>query len=68
MVHENSLAHVNQTHVYIDGSKTSIMEVMGGGLISGVNSSKGSTLSSGNTYVEVAEGNISRYLVGGNPN
>ncbi len=63
---ENSLAHVNQTHVYIDGSKTSIMEVMGGGLISGVNSSKGSTLSSGNTYVEVAEGNISRYLVGGN--
>ena len=39
---------------------------MGGGLISGVNSSKGSTLSSGNTYVEVAEGNISRYLVGGN--
>lgn len=26
---ENSLAHVNQTHVYIDGSKTSIMEVMG---------------------------------------
>lgn len=27
---ENSLAHVNQTHVYIDGSKTSIMEVMGG--------------------------------------
>lgn len=63
---ENLLAHVNQTHVYIDGSKTSIMEVMGGGLISGVNSSKGSTLSSGNTYVEVAEGNISRYLVGGN--
>lgn len=62
----NSLAHVNQTHVYIDGSKTSIMEVMGGGLISGVNSSIGSTLSSGNTYVEVAEGNISRYLVGGN--
>ena len=63
---ENSLAHVNQTHVYIDGSKTSIMEVMGGGFISGVNSSNGSTLSSGNTYVEVAEGNISRYLVGGN--
>ena len=63
---ENLLAHVNQTHVYIDGSKTSIIEVMGGGLISGVNSSKGSTLSSGNTYVEVAEGNISRYLVGGN--
>lgn len=62
----NSFAHVNQTYVYIDGSKTSIMEVMGGGLISGNNSSKGSTLSTGNAYVEVAEGNVSGFLVGGN--
>lgn len=62
----NSLAHVNQTYVYIDGSKTSIMEVMGGGLISGNNSSNGSTLSTGDAYVEVAEGNVSGFLVGGN--
>lgn len=62
----NSLAHVNQTYVYIDGSKTSIMEVMGGGLISGNNSSNGSTLSTGNAYAEVAEGNVSKFLVGGN--
>lgn len=63
---KNSLAHVNSTNVFVDGEKTALAEVYGGGIISGtVASDNSSTLSAGTTYVEVAQGNISDYLVGG---
>lgn len=63
---KKSLAHVNSTNVFVDGEKTALAEVYGGGIISGtVASDISSTLSAGTTYVEVAQGNISDYLVGG---
>lgn len=63
---KNSLAHVNSTNVFVDGEKTALAEVYGGGTVSGtVTSDESSTLSAGTTYVEVAQGNISDYLVGG---
>ena len=52
--------------MFVDGEKTALAEVYGGGIVSGtVTSDKSSTLSAGTTYVEVAQGNISDYLVGG---
>lgn len=50
---KNSLAHVNSTNVFVDGEKTALAEVYGGGIVSGtVTSDKSSTLSAGTTYVE----------------
>ena len=65
---KNTLAHVGSTSVFVDGQKTAIEEVYGGGIISGtVKKDDGvSLLSAGETYAEVAEGNITGVLVGGN--
>lgn len=62
-----SLGHVHETSVYVDGDKTVVADVVGGGLISGTIASKDtSILSAGNTYAEVAQGTVSDNLVGGN--
>lgn len=61
-----SLGHVHETSVYVDGDKTVVADVVGGGLISGTIASKDtSILSAGNTYAEVAQGTVSDNLVGG---
>ena len=64
---KKSLSYVGSTKVRIEGEKTSIAEAFGGGIISGtVNREDNSTLAVGSSFVEVAEGNIADFLVGGN--
>lgn len=65
---KNTLAHVGSTSVFVEGRNTAIAEVYGGGIISGtVKKNEGvSLLSTGESYAEVAEGNITSILAGGN--